>query len=121
MATAATVDWPLAGSGQSMTLGLHGGLDGVEHVAAGEVDGRRRWKVRLMFALLAAISACTTRHHVAAGEVVRLEFVGGDAQAGFHGHDAALDDDRGKREYNHDYRGDDVEDFHSHNDSIPPG
>ena len=56
-------------------------LHGLEHVAAGQVDGRGPLEVesRIVLALLAAIIARITQRHVAAGQVVGLERLAGDA------------------------------------------
>ncbi len=70
-------------------------LDGVEHVASGQVDRRGRGEVERDARPVRGDQGAYDRRDVAAGEVVRLHVLRLDGQAGLHHRDLAVDDDRG--------------------------
>ena len=77
-------------------LGDHRHLHRLQHVAPGQVDGRGPLEGHGMLALSAEIRAFTTSHHVAAGQVVRLQVVDGDVQPGLHRADPRRDHRAGR-------------------------
>ena len=79
-------------------LGVDAGADGVEHVAAGQVDGGGPVEVQIDVGAMGGDDRVDHVRHVAAGQIVGLETPRGDAvttvdaQAGLHRHDLGLHD-----------------------------
>ena len=76
---------------------VNAGLHGFEHVAAGQVDGRRPLEVEIDdLGLAGGDHRANHERHVAAGQIVGFERLGRDAfaivDAGLHGHDLAARD-----------------------------
>ena len=81
-----------ATTGVSMTLGLTLHLHGLEHVAAGQVDGRRALKDQGDVRALGGDERVDHAVDVAAGQVMGLQLVDGDVQARLGGLDQRVDD-----------------------------
>ena len=77
-------------------LGVDGGLHGLQHVAAGEVDGRGGLEVEVHVGLVGADEGVDHGGHMAAGQVVGLEVVLLDLQAGLGGRNHVVDNHRGR-------------------------
>ncbi len=77
-------------------LRIDAGLHGLEHVAAGQVDGRGLLEGQVELGLVGGDDRLDHQGHVAAGQVVGFEALAGDpfgvAQSGLHGHDLRADD-----------------------------
>ena len=74
----------LGGVGAVDDLGIDAGLDGVEDVAAGQVDGRRRPPGQVHAGLVGGDDRRRRLGHVAARQVVGFHLPGGDLDAGLH-------------------------------------
>ncbi len=100
LATASSVSCGAAAGRAVDHLGIDAGLHGLEHVAAGQVDGRGPLEVEVDdLGLVGGDHRANHQRHVAAGQVVGLQGLAGDAglvlaEPGLHGHDLAADDDR---------------------------
>ena len=77
-------------------LGLHRHLHRLEHVAAGQVDGRGALEGQRDVGLVGRDQGVDHPHDVAAGQVVRLQVVDGDVEPGLHRADARGDDGGGR-------------------------
>ena len=82
-------------------LGVDAGPHRVDHIAPGQIDGGRAVKVQIDAGAVSGDDGVNHTHHVAAGQVMRLEPGGGhaglpaDVQARLRRHDLGLDDDSG--------------------------
>ena len=77
-------------------LGVDGGLDGLEHVATGEIDGCGSVEVEVHVGLVGTDEGVDNGVDMSAGEVVSLEVVLLDFQAGFSGGNHVVDDAGGR-------------------------
>ena len=62
-------------------LGIDAGLHGLQHVAAGQVDGGRQLEIQFELGLAGGDQRPDHQRHVAAGQVVGLQALGGHAVA----------------------------------------
>ena len=91
----------LVGVGAVDHLGIDAGLHGFQHVAPGQVDGRRLVEVEIQVGAVGGDDRADHVGHVAAGQVVGLQTPRGDARlplppdARLHRHDLALHDHPG--------------------------
>ena len=78
-------------------LGVYRHLHSLEHVAAGQVDGRCHLEAQVDVGFRGRYEGVNHAFYVTAGQVVSLEFVAGDVfEAGFVGFDHASHDDLGR-------------------------
>ena len=99
LATASSDSLAGAAAGAVDHLGIDAGLHGLQHVAAGQVDGRGQLEIEIdRLGLLGGDQRADHQRHVAAGQVMGLQRLAGDArlvaEPGLHGHDLAADDHR---------------------------
>ena len=100
LATASSESRPEARAGQSMTFGIDAGANGLEHVAAREIDCRSQTVIEANdLGLAGGDHGLNDERHATASKIMGFEGLAGDAgflaETGLHRHDFAADDDRG--------------------------